>query len=120
MGCGYREIAGYFYAHVGFGEFSDGKFRAKGTNRSLDIRETPDQGVAGTTGASAAGGMERVPPPDLPSGLTLRNAAYALQWWVFAVFALWMWVKMVRDDYRRHQPVPAEGTGESADVGVLP
>jgi surfeit locus 1 family protein len=49
--------------------------------------------------------MERVPPPDLPSGLTLRNAAYALQWWVFALFALWMWVKMVRDDYRRHQPV---------------
>ena len=39
---------------------------------------------------------------------------------VFAVFALWMWVKMVRDDYRRHQPVPAEGAGESADVGVLP
>ena len=84
------------------------------------MSETPDGGVVGPAGASATGGMERVPPPDLPSGLTLRNAAYALQWWVFAVFALWMWVKMVRDDYRRHQPVPAEGAGESADVGVLP
>lgn len=84
------------------------------------ISETPDPGLVGPTGASATGGMERVPPPDLPSGLTLRNAAYALQWWVFAAFALWMWVKMVRDDYRRHQPVAAEGAGESADVGVLP
>ncbi len=82
------------------------------------ISEAPDPGIVGPSGASAAGGMERVPPPDLPSGLTLRNAAYALQWWVFAVFALWMWVKMVRDDYRRHQPVAAEGAGESADVGA--
>ena len=84
----------------------------------FDIRETPDQGVTGPTGASASGGMERVPPPDLPSGLTLRNAAYALQWWVFAAFALWMWVKMVRDDYRRHQPVPPLGAGPTADVGA--
>lgn len=84
----------------------------------FDIRETPDQGVTGPTGASASGGMERVPPPDLPSGLTLRNAAYALQWWVFAAFGLWMWVKMVRDDYRRHQPVPPLGAGPTADVGA--
>lgn len=84
----------------------------------FDISETPDQGVAGPTGASVAGGMERVPPPDLPSGLTLRNAAYALQWWVFALFALWMWVKMVRDDYRRHQPVPEHSAGPSADGGA--
>lgn len=84
----------------------------------FDISETPDAGVAGPAGASAAGGMERVPPPDLPSGLTLRNAAYALQWWVFALFALWMWVKMVRDDYRRHQPVPEHSAGPSADGGA--
>lgn len=62
--------------------------------------------------------MERVPPPDLPSGLTLRNAAYALQWWVFALFALWMWVKMVRDDYRRHQPVPGAQCRRPADGGA--
>ena len=56
--------------------------------------------------------MERVPPPDLPSGLTLRNAAYALQWWVFAAFGLWMWWKMVRDDHRRRpldRPVEEAG-----------
>jgi surfeit locus 1 family protein len=44
--------------------------------------------------------IERVPPPQLPSnGLSWRNAAYALQWWVFALFAAYMWWRMVRDDH---------------------
>lgn len=42
---------------------------------------------------------ERVPPPSLaPQGIAWRNAAYALQWWVFAGFALVLWWKMVRQD----------------------
>jgi surfeit locus 1 family protein len=68
------------------------------------ISETPDPGDVGPAGSSAAGAtgaMERVPPPLTTGGLTLRNAAYALQWWAFAVFVGWMWVKMVREDYRR-------------------
>lgn len=58
--------------------------------------ESPD-----ATGAGSATGIQRVPPPPVPSGLTLRNAAYALQWWVFGVFAAWMWWRMVREDYRQ-------------------
>jgi cytochrome oxidase assembly protein ShyY1 len=49
----------------------------------------------------ASPGLQRVPPPPVPTGFTLRNAAYALQWWVFGAFAAWMWWRMVRDDYRR-------------------
>ena len=52
-------------------------------------------------GASA--GLQRVPPPSIPTGLTWRNAAYAVQWWVFGLFAAWMWWRMVREDYRRDQ-----------------
>lgn len=45
--------------------------------------------------------MQRVPPPPLVGGgLSWRNAAYALQWWVFALFAGYMWWRMVRDDYQ--------------------
>jgi cytochrome oxidase assembly protein ShyY1 len=81
------------------------------------ISETPDPGDVAPAGATAAPGapaglMERVPPPALPTGLTLRNAAYALQWWVFAAFGLWMWWKMVRDDHRRRpldRPVEEAG-----------
>jgi len=48
----------------------------------------------------ASPAVVRVPPPAPASGaLSWRNAAYALQWWVFALFAAWMWWKMVRDDY---------------------
>jgi surfeit locus 1 family protein len=48
----------------------------------------------------AAPAVERVPPPALVgAGLEWRNAAYALQWWVFALFAAYMWWRMVRDDY---------------------
>ena len=48
----------------------------------------------------AAPAVQRVPPPALVGGgLSWRNAAYALQWWVFALFAAYMWWRMVRDDY---------------------
>ena len=42
---------------------------------------------------------ERVPPPrQVPQGIAWRNAAYAVQWWVFAGFALLLWWKMVRQE----------------------
>ncbi len=75
------------------------------------ISETPDPGDIAAVGSGSAavspGVLERVPPPDVPTGLSMRNAAYALQWWLFAVFGLWMWVKMVRDDHRRRVLQPA-------------
>ena len=40
-----------------------------------------------------------------------RNAAYAVQWWVFAAFALWMWGRMVRDETRRARAEAAPGHG---------
>ncbi len=43
---------------------------------------------------------ERVPPPAyVPQGIAWRNAAYAVQWWVFAGFALVLWWKMVRQEH---------------------
>jgi cytochrome oxidase assembly protein ShyY1 len=49
---------------------------------------------------TAGSAIERVPPPRLPAnGLSWRNAAYALQWWIFAIFAAYMWWRMVRDDH---------------------
>ena len=52
-------------------------------------------------GPAALGALQRVPPPSPTGGggLQWRNAAYALQWWIFALFAAWMWFKMVRDDW---------------------
>ncbi len=62
--------------------------------------EQPDVTLA------AAPEVERVPPPALAGGgLEWRNAAYALQWWVFALFAAYMWWRMVRDDHETGKAV---------------
>lgn len=59
----------------------------------------------------AAPAVERVPPPAVVTGaLSWRNAAYALQWWVFAFFAGYMWWRMVRDDYETGRLETGEAT----------
>ncbi len=58
---------------------------------------------------------EPVPPPaPQPHGIAWRNAAYAVQWWVFAGFALVMWGKMVQQA-ARDEAAASTVTGE-ADV----
>lgn len=52
-------------------------------------------------GAVPATGLQVVPPPLPDTSLNLRNAMYAAQWWVFGLFALWMWWRMVRQAHER-------------------
>jgi surfeit locus 1 family protein len=54
-------------------------------------------GFAISTDAAASGGLDLVPPPhpdDVSWTAGLRNLAYALQWWVFGLFAAFMWWRM--------------------------
>lgn len=64
--------------------------------------------------------IQRVPPPPLiGGGLAWRNAAYALQWWVFALFAAYMWWRMVRDDAQEQDHENAEpATAGEATINV--
>ena len=62
-----------------------------------------------------ASGLAIVPTPMGETGVNWRNAAYAVQWWVFAAFALWMWGRMVRDETRRAQAEAAPDTAAGAD-----
>ncbi|MGL4745286.1 MAG: SURF1 family protein [Dermatophilaceae bacterium] len=50
--------------------------------------ETPDDGPQ----------LTRVPTPLPPAEVDWRNAGYALQWWVFAGFAVWVYLRMLRDE----------------------
>ena len=57
-------------------------------------------GYAISTDAAVAGGLELVPPPtvdDISWTVGLRNLAYALQWWVFGLFAAFMWWRMTTE-----------------------
>jgi surfeit locus 1 family protein len=52
-------------------------------------------------------GPELVPPPAPPTDRAgFRNVAYAVQWWIFAAFTLFMWWRMVRDAHRDREREP--------------
>ena len=67
---------------------------------------TPSPGASPTPSSAtaspgAADAPAIVPPPAPPTDHAgLRNVAYAFQWWIFALFTLWMWTRMVRDAHR--------------------
>ena len=67
------------------------------------INETPYDlysGFAISTDTAAAGGLALVPPPepgDVSWTVGLRNLAYALQWWVFGLFSVFMWWRMTTE-----------------------
>lgn len=61
-----------------------------------------------TAGATAGAAVPAVPaslrpvppiPPDRAAGLDWRNVSYAVQWFLFAAFGLFMWWRLVRDDH---------------------
>jgi len=57
-----------------------------------------------TSGGGSANGLEAVTPASLPqpsSTTALRNLLYALQWWVFTGFAVFLWVRWCRDEVIR-------------------
>ncbi len=52
---------------------------------------------AGDGAAVVVGDAVQPPDPDVSWTVGLKNLAYALQWWVFAVFAVALWWRMCRD-----------------------
>ena len=75
----------------------------------------PFEGDPGGTTTLPAGQVERLtaaalglPYPavvapssaDAPAGLRLQNAAYAVQWVLFAAFVVFFWWRLLRDDLR--------------------
>ena len=53
-----------------------------------------------TTEEDGAAGLEKVTPASVPkvSGTThLRNLLYAVQWWIFGGFAVYIWLRWCRD-----------------------
>lgn len=56
---------------------------------------------------AVSGGPELVVPPAPPTDHAgVRNVAYAVQWWIFAAFTLFMWWRMVRDAHRDRDREP--------------
>ena len=69
-----------------------------------------------------------VPPPAPETGLAWQNLSYAVQWWAFALFGLFFWWRLVRDDHAGRLrgggdggPHPDDGAGEPVrdDAGAM-
>ncbi|HZI98609.1 MAG TPA: SURF1 family protein [Actinomycetales bacterium] len=50
--------------------------------------------------SAPAGPMRTIPPVTDDGGFALLNLSYALQWWIFAAFAVFIWWRVVRDAHR--------------------
>jgi hypothetical protein len=62
--------------------------------------ETGDLSEASSTVAPAYAALTPVTPdsvPEVSSATSLRNLLYAIQWWIFGVFALYVWQRWARD-----------------------
>lgn len=71
--------------------------------------ENPVRDAASTQAeADAKAGLEPVPPPAVATDLSWRNLMYALQWWAFAAFPLWMWWRMLSAAVRDEREAAAE------------
>jgi len=59
----------------------------------------PAHRAGGTPSVGITAGLKPVDPPEAHVSWTvgLRNLAYALQWWVFGLFAGFMWWRMAND-----------------------
>lgn len=72
--------------------------------------------IAQQTSAAGPGSLVPVTPASLPqpSDLTsLRNLAYAFQWWIFGAFAVFMWWRWCSDEVKR---VTEAAQAEAAEV----
>ena len=63
--------------------------------------------LASSESGHADPALARVPPPEADAPLNFKNLAYAIQWWVFGLFAIWMWWKMFRAEQQPADPEPA-------------
>lgn len=59
-------------------------------------------------------GLEPVTPDSLPAPSTftsLQNLLYAVEWWLFGAFAVFLWQRWVRDELARRRATAEDGSG---------
>lgn len=62
----------------------------------------------------AGGELQPVPASPWPraaGGFPLQNSAYAVQWWLFALFVGFMWWRVLRDQWHQRVCKPQQATG---------
>lgn len=68
-------------------------------------------------GSPENGGVAALPRPTIEGGTdaNIQNLFYALQWWVFGGFAMFLWIRLVRDEMAGGR---RGGAPTDADTGI--
>lgn len=64
--------------------------------------DVADGFVVAAAGVSEEYELAPIPDSELllpPAGIELRNLFYAWQWWIFAGFAIFIWIRYLRDEW---------------------
>ena len=96
-------------------DFEHGKLSTISPGAFLNTWKVPDAaGIYGgyLTSAEPAAGLTRIdsPRPSSSVEVNLLNIFYAVEWVVFAGFAIFLWYRLVRDAWEREQEEAAEQT----------
>lgn len=102
-------------------DFEHGKISTISPGAFLNTWKTPDSaGIYGgyLTSAQPAAGLTRIdsPKPSSAVEVNLLNIFYAVEWVVFAGFAIFLWYRLVRDAWEREQEEAAEAAASTADA----
>jgi surfeit locus 1 family protein len=102
-------------------DFEHGKLSTMTPGAFLNTWTTPDAaGIYGgyLTSAVAAPGLARIdsPKPSSAVEVNLLNIFYAVEWVVFAGFAIFLWYRLVRDTWEREQEEAAEAAGSAGNA----
>ena len=99
------ELVGYLQAAEAAGTLDAGAGTAESisTAQLVNVWGSPIYSgylVLSASSPAQDGALEPLPPPQPRggSGYDLRNLGYALQWWIFGLFAVGLWLRLVRDE----------------------
>lgn len=94
-------------------DFEAGQQSALSVGELINQWATPPDGVYTgyvILGQEALGlGVIDAPPPDKEVSLNLLNVFYAIEWVIFAGFAIFLWWRVVRDAYEKERDAATVG-----------
>jgi surfeit locus 1 family protein len=92
-----------------YGAYVIAEVSTSSTGRRVSTSST-GRGVSTSSTGRTERGLVAVTPASLPSvdaSTSLRNLLYALEWWVFGGFAVYVWGRWCRDEVTRVTGVPS-------------
>ena len=88
-------------------------------NRWSDLGERPVyRGYVVSSEAASGLVLIDAPPPDSPITVNWLNVFYAVEWVVFAGFAVFLWYRLLRDEFEREQEEAAEAAEGAANESM--